>query len=172
MPRQKKIIGYIYREWQHMVQGPTNTTADQLQRWLIFIERWEKALNEGKEVLVLGDVNLDFLKWNSSNLPVNDSSTRLKQLNELIFDRIFPHGVRQLVTTPTRLSAVDPPSGLDHIYTNKPDKCSDVQAEIQGGSGAGTPVSVLSSILAESDPRENTKGKTPVRTDLSKVRSS
>ena len=134
MPRQKKIIGYIYREWQHMVQGPTNTTADQLQRWLIFIERWEKALNEGKEVLVLGDVNLDFLKWNSSNLPVNDSSTRLKQLNELIFDRIFPHGVRQLVTTPTRLSAVDPPSGLDHIYTNKPDKCSDVQAEIQGGS--------------------------------------
>ena len=138
MPRQKKIIvGNIYREWQHMGQGPTNTTgniADQLQRWLTFIEMWEKALNEGKEVIVLGDVNLDFLKWNSSSLPVNDSSSRLKQLNELIFNRIFPHGVRQLVTTPTRLSAVDAPSGLDHIYTNKPDKCSEVQAEIQGGS--------------------------------------
>ena len=43
-------------------------------------------------------------------------------------------------------------------------------------SGAETPVSVLGSILgsilAESDPRDNTKGKTPVRTDPSKVRPS
>ena len=43
-------------------------------------------------------------------------------------------------------------------------------------AGAETPVSVLGSILgsilAESDPRDNTKGKTPVRTDPSKVRPS
>ena len=46
----------------------------------------------------------------------------------------------------------------------------------QSGSGAKTPVSVLGSILgsslAESDPRDNTKGKTPVSTDPSKVRPS
>ena len=42
--------------------------------------------------------------------------------------------------------------------------------------GPETPVlvlgSILGSILAESDPRDNTKGKTPVRTDPSKVRPS
>ena len=138
MPRQKKIVVCnIYREWQHMGQGPTNTTgtiAEQLQRWMLFIESWDRALQEGKEVMVLGDINLDFLKWNRSNLPASDSSVRLKQLSELVFDRIFPQGVSQLVTTPTRLSAVDPPSGLDHIYTNRPDKCSEVQAEVHGGS--------------------------------------
>ena len=137
MPRQKKIIvGNIYREWQYMGQASSNSSgsiADQLQRWLVFIEMWEKVLNEGKEVMVLGDINLDFLKWNKGNLPANDSSIRLKQLNELVFNRIFPHGVKQLVTTPTRLSAVGSPSGLDHIYTNRSDKCSEVQAEIQGG---------------------------------------
>ena len=120
-----------------MGQGPTNTTgtiAEQLQRWMLFIESWDRALQEGKEVMVLGDINLDFLKWNRSNLPASDSSVRLKQLSELVFDRIFPQGVSQLVTTPTRLSAVDPPSGLDHIYTNRPDKCSEVQAEVHGGS--------------------------------------
>ena len=58
----------------------------------------------------------------------------MKQLNELIFSRIFPLGVSQLVTTATRGSPADPPSGLDHIYTNRPDKCSDVQAELNGGS--------------------------------------
>ena len=138
MPRQKKIlVCNVYREWQHMGQGPTNTTgsiAEQLQRWLLFIEAWDKALQEGKEVMVLGDINLDFLMWNKSNLPARDSSVRLKKLNELLFDRIFPKGVSQLVTTPTRLSPVDPPSGLDHIYTNRPDKCSEVQAEVHGGS--------------------------------------
>ena len=138
MPRQKKIIvGNVYREWQHMGQGPNNTTgsiAAQLQRWIIFIDMWEKALGEGKEVLVLGDINIDFLKWTQSNLPVNDSSVRLKQLNDQLFSRIFPLGVSQLVSTPTRVSPSDPPSGLDHIYSNKPEKCSDVRVEFNGGS--------------------------------------
>ena len=84
--------------------------------------------------MVLGDINLDFLKWTRRNLPANDSSARLKQLNELIFSRIFPLGVSQLVTTATIVSPTDPPCGLDHIYTNRPDKCSDVQTELNGGS--------------------------------------
>jgi hypothetical protein len=97
MPRQKKIIvGNIYREWQHMGQGPGNTTgsvASQLQHWLTFIDMWGKVLREGKEVMVLGDINLDFLKWTMRNLPANDSSSKLKQLDEDLFVRIFPLGV-------------------------------------------------------------------------------
>ena len=138
MPWQKKIIvGNIYREWHNMGQGPNNTigsVAEQLQRWLIFVEKWEQVLQEGKEVIVMWDINLDFLKWTRRNLPASDSSVRLKQLNDLIFNRIFALGVSQLVTTATRVSSVDPPSGLDHIYTNRPDKCSDVQLELNGGS--------------------------------------
>ena len=95
---------------------------------------WEKVLREGKEVMVLGDMNIDFLKWTRRNLPASDSSIRLKQLSEEIFSRIFTLGVSQLVTTATRVSPVDPPSGLDHIYTNRPDKCSEVHAELRGGS--------------------------------------
>ena len=138
MPRQKKIIvGNIYREWQHMGQGPdslSGSVAAQLQRWLIFIDMWEKVLREGKEVMVLGDINLDFLKWTRDNLPASDSSFKLKQLNEQLFSRIFPLGVSQLVTTATRVSPVAPPSGLDHVYTNRPDRCSEVRAELNGGS--------------------------------------
>ena len=94
MPRQKKIIvGNIYREWQHMDQGPdsvSGSVAEQLQRWLIFIDMWGKVLREGKEVMVLGDINLDFLKWTRDNLPASDSSVKLKKLNEQLFSRIFP----------------------------------------------------------------------------------
>jgi hypothetical protein len=78
---------------------------------LLFIEAWEKILNEGKEVMVLGDINLAFLKWNMAKLPASDSSVKLKQLSKLIFSSIFPHGVSQLVSTPTRISPV-------HLYTH------------------------------------------------------
>ena len=59
---------------------------------------------------------------------------RLKSLIELLFSRIIPHGVSQLVTVPTRSWPGQEDSGLDHIYSNKPDKLSNVYAEFTGGS--------------------------------------
>ena len=137
MPRQKKIlVCNIYREWQHMGQGHDNQTGSvsaQLERWVMFLDKWEAALSEGREVIVLGDINLDFLKWNR-DLPANDSSNRLKSLSDQLFTRIFPNGVSQLVRVATRVAPNAQPSGLDHIYTNKPDKCSEVYTEFAGGS--------------------------------------
>ena len=137
MPRKRKIlVANIYREWQHMGQGHENQSgsiAAQLERWCLFLDKWETALSEGKEVLVLGDINLDFLKWNK-DLPSNDSSSCLKKLSEQIFTRIFPLGVSQLIRVATRVSPASPPSGLDHVYTNKPEKCSEVHTEFAGGS--------------------------------------
>ena len=100
----------------------------------MFLDKWEAALQEEKEVIVLGDINLDFLKWNRSDLSSNDSSNSLKPLTEELFSRIFPYGVSQLVTCATRVSQVGNESGLDHFYTNKPDKCSNVYTEYHGAS--------------------------------------
>ena len=80
------------------------------------------------------DANLDFLKWRRDNLPANDSTVRLKSLVELLFNRIFPHGVSQVVTVFTRSWPGQEDAGLDHIYTNKPEKLSNVYAEFAGGS--------------------------------------
>ena len=117
-------------------QGPNNqigSISAQLARWVLFLDKWELALGEGREVIVLGDINLDFLKW-SKDLPASDSSTRLKGLTDSLFRRIFPHGVSQLIRTATREAPHSQPSGLDHIYTNKPYKCSEAAAEYTGGS--------------------------------------
>ena len=95
---------------------------------------WEKALVEGKEVVVMMDANLDFLKWTNDNLPAGDSTLRLKPLIELLFEKIFPHGVTQLVSVATRSWPGQEDAGLDHVYTNKPEKMSGVYAEFIGGS--------------------------------------
>ena len=138
LPRKKKIlVANIYREWKFMNQGPENDTgsiAAQLERWCMFLTKWEAALSEGKEVLVLGDINLDFLKWTRTNLQPNDQAVRLKPLTDQLFTRIFPHGVSQMVQRATRVWPGVSDSGLDHIYSNKPDKCSEVYMEFRGGS--------------------------------------
>ena len=50
----------------------------------LFLDKWENSLQENKQVLVIGDVNLDFLKWNRTNLPQNDSSSKVKSLKNAL----------------------------------------------------------------------------------------
>ena len=130
LPNQNKILYCSgYRQWRLLGQkdNTSATTTEQLARWLKFLEVWEKALEEDKEVIVALDANLDFLTWRKDNLPPYHSSVRLKSLIDALFERIFPLGVTQLVTGATRMESGQPKTGLDHLYTNKPDKMSQVQ---------------------------------------------
>ena len=63
---------------------------------LIFLAQWEQALNEDREVIVVGDVNLDFLLV-GKDVNSNSHAHRLRELSQLFFDRIFPLGVVQCV---------------------------------------------------------------------------
>ena len=59
---QKKIlVGGLYRVWQNLGQANQEslTVNSQLARWKIFLTQWEKALGEGRETIVLGDLNLE-----------------------------------------------------------------------------------------------------------------
>ena len=138
MPRQKKIlVANVYREWKFMNQGLENnsgTVATQLESWCLFLDKWKAALAEVKEVIVLGDVNLDFLKWTRTDLPPTDQAVKLRPLTDQFFARIFPHGVSQLVCDATLVWPGVQDSGIDHIYTNKPEKCSNIYMEFGGGS--------------------------------------
>ena len=131
LPRQKKIlVCNVYREWQYLGQEGNNSgTVDaQLQRWISFIDQWEKAISEEKEIHCLGDFNLNWLNWDSP------STSTLNSLKIQLFDRVIPHGFAQLVTTVTRTWKGQEPSCLDHHYTNHPEKVSNVNAYFTGAS--------------------------------------
>ena len=136
LPRHRKIIiCQAYREWGYLGQGRDNTSGTlqaQLGRWITFLDKWELALQEDKEVIVMMDANLDFLKWTQTNLQASDHTARLNPLVQQLFTRIFPLGVSQLVSTATRFWPGQEESGLDHLYSNKPDKLSRVEAEFIG----------------------------------------
>ena len=98
------------------------------------MDMWETALSSGKEVICLGDYNLNHCDWTDTNLPRSSQTYKLKSLINALFSRIFPHGISQLVVGPTRHMKGQKSSGLDHIYTNFPDKISNVEKHFCGSS--------------------------------------
>ena len=99
-----------------------------------FLDQWEKAIAEGKECHVIGDCNLDFLTWKDPSLPDLSKPDELKPLVNQLFDKIFPFGFVQHVSTATRFWPNTNPSGLDHWYSNQPRKLSEIQVHFHGGS--------------------------------------
>ena len=127
LKNQKKIlINQMYREWQQLgVQDSINIT-EQLTRWSKYLDLWETALCSGREVISLGDYNINHCNWMDQNVPRSSQTYKLKSLISALFTRIFPHGISQLVSGPTRHFPGQKPSGLDHLYTNVPEKISAV----------------------------------------------
>ena len=85
-------------------------------------------------MIVTGDMNIDSFKWCRDDLPSTDSIHKLKPLTDLLFEKIIPHGFSQHVSVATHSWPGQQPSCIVHLYTNKPDKLSDVAAHVNGGS--------------------------------------
>ena len=85
-----------------------------------------EVLASGKEVIVLGDCNLDHQKFNNSGAE--------QPLVDIMLEKIYPHGVTQCVQGPTRSWPGQVSSGLDHIFTNVPEKLSRAQVKKCGSS--------------------------------------
>ena len=68
------------------------------------------------------------------NITTSTHTYRLRPLVTQLFDRIIPHGFVQLVSVATRICQGQEPSGLDHFWSNYPEKLSEVEAHYRGGS--------------------------------------
>ena len=136
-PRQKKLLlCVLYRDWQYLNQNNdlSNSVSAQFVRWSGFLDQWERAIASRSEIAVTGDVNLNFLEWGENPMSSNSQSYKLRSLTSELFDRIIPHGFVQLVNVATRFSSNQKPSGLDHFYTNFPEKMSEIQTFFKGSS--------------------------------------
>ena len=139
LKHQKKILVCVcYREWQYLKQpndDNSHTVNSQLERWISFISQWEQAIATGKEVCVLGDFNLNYFHFGTEDVKGHHQhSYKLRYLIEALQNRIVPHGFIQLVSTATQTWAGQEPSCIDLLYSNHPEKLSEVEAHYHGGS--------------------------------------
>ena len=138
MPRHKKFfVCQTYRERQLLNQGQDNSSLavpEQLARWAEFLQQFENALNTGLKVHTLGDMNINHLNWTDQSLPSSNQTSRLRPLIHDLFSRILPQSVTQCVRMATRHWPNQTSTGLDHYYTNRPNKITEVHAQQHGGS--------------------------------------
>ena len=101
LPGHKRfLVSQSYREWQQKGSTSSSSLPEQLVRWLVFLEQWERALAEDKEVIVAGDMNINHLDW-TDDITASNQTKKLRPLITELFSRIFPHGISQLVTSAT-----------------------------------------------------------------------
>ena len=134
-PKKRKIrICNLYREWGYMRQVDPAVSRDlpeQISLWDTFLTQWENAQDE---VIVTGDININHLDWTMDDNSTSNQTKKMRLLISVLFTRILPHGVSQLVTTATYAAPHQPQAGLDHFFTNDPSKLSPVQVLMNGGS--------------------------------------
>jgi aminoglycoside phosphotransferase (APT) family kinase protein len=75
--RTRFLVCNIYRDWQYLGQDDHSSLdiSEQLARWIIFMEQWERALDTGRECIVMGDFNLDFLSFHRTDPSTSSQPT-------------------------------------------------------------------------------------------------
>ena len=100
----------------------------------MFLGKWKTGLQEDKETVVLGDINIDWFTCFQSDPPPNSQAYRLRPLVMQLVMKILTQGVCQLVNSVTRSWPGHPDSCLDLIFTNRPEKMSPVEVHIASSS--------------------------------------
>lgn len=82
---------------------------EQKLRWGEVCEQWGKGLRLGKDCIMMGDVNINYLRWDKAEY---------RQRKLMVEDSIIPLGTVQCVSSPTRSWTGTERTLLDHIYSN------------------------------------------------------
>ena len=113
--RKSIMIGGLYREHQILGRGETHDTRIERQRkqawrWRRMCRKWKEAGRRYKTV-VIGDLNLDKLRW-------ENPEQHLTELVEVVQDNIENEGFVQIVAGHTRTWRQQADSLLDQVWTN------------------------------------------------------
>ena len=65
------LIQAVYRQFQRLGEKGSIAPNFQLQRWKNIIEKWELAMTENKEIIPMGDYNLNYLRWEINQSSIN-----------------------------------------------------------------------------------------------------
>ena len=124
---KKIFIGGIYREHKLLRQALPNDTDSEIQqtnRWSQFIQQWTAA-NQLGDVIVIGDTNLDELKWSAPE------HINLNMVN-LVKMEIETQGFQQLIQGPTRFWPQQSDSLIDKCWSNCLDRVMSTSNTLNG----------------------------------------
>ena len=123
VPGQKHfLLQSLYRQFQRAGNKASKRHENQLARWKTILDKWVKATDEDREVITIGDINLDSLVWDLPWEALSPYDRQRASLYEELKQKILTGGTTKINTTYTRVDdQLDRrKSCLDHFYTNYP----------------------------------------------------
>ena len=96
------LVQSVYRQLQRLRRPGSHTPTKQYQRWEKIIAKWQIAIKENRELITVGDLNLNQLAW---DLHITQMSSREKSQNKMVLllkDKILSQGFSVLNSLPTR----------------------------------------------------------------------
>ena len=119
------LLNGAYREWSEQLDsGKTNkegkTQKNQLARLTKLTNSWTAAALEEKQMIVIGDWNLDTLVWTSPQNNFTTHNTNNKPQLELFIQSATTSNLSLLTNRASRYQGKDKPSALDVILSNSP----------------------------------------------------
>ena len=125
LPDKKTSLYMVaYRQWQPPGQQDrtSGTMAAHAECWGRLLTRWEAALRESKEVIMVMDANLDTMTWRKEpdTLPRHCTSLNHTSLIDRLFKQILPQGVKMVTQGLATWARGDQGSCLDQVYTTAP----------------------------------------------------
>ena len=102
----------------------------------MILDKWVKAIEEKKEIIALGNFNLNTMRW---EVPVQDKTSYERAqtpLVEAFSEKVLENGFNILNSTPTRTkdTVESKPSCLDLILTNRLSKIINYESGISSFS--------------------------------------
>ena len=125
------LVGGIYRQHQLLGMSQDNLTSAQLLleqelRWSRIVKKW-RNLSSNTRCVVVGDMNLDHLKWASPDLKHDKMVDEVKNWIETC-------GFVQLVVGHTRSMRHQVDSLIDHVWSNCSERITKVYNDNRGAS--------------------------------------
>ena len=130
--RKPILILGLYRQFQILGLDQSDTIQAQTHRWELIFFKWEQAITENTEIISMGDLNLNTLRWDH---PPQDKSAYENSQTPLVNsfkDKILSKGFKILKNKPTRTKDNNDsrPACLDLGITNKIEKIVKVETGI------------------------------------------
>ena len=130
--RKPILVSAVYRQFQRLGVVDSDSIRNKKIRWKKIVEKWEQAAKEDKETIVMGDFNLNTLRWDTP--PQENSSYERSQipLVDNFKEKILQQGFKILNNSATRTkdNTESRPACLDLILTNKPEKVASFSSGI------------------------------------------
>ena len=130
--RKALLFQAMYRQFQRLGVPGSLTPSAQHRRWTLIIDKWEQAIKEEREIITMGDMNLNYLRWETPTHLKNSYDRMKDPMIKLLKEKILDKGFTILSNVPTKLNDnnQEKPSCLDLMITNRVEKITSYQAGI------------------------------------------